>query len=304
MSIKYLSLCIPTNGIVEWVIPVIKSIYSQGVSEDLFEVVIADNGLSDNLQVAIMDFFSKHNNIKYKRTSAIMFQNQIEAFKMANGIFIKFINHRMILNEGSLEYLIRFAKDNIEAKPVAFFSNGNLSFNGKKAVDSFEQFIVDMSYYSSWSAGLAIWKSDFENMASNEEYNQFFPHINLLFNNKDRHNYIVDNTKLLLEQTIDDTKKGKYDVFYAFGVEYPGIILDLYRDGFISRKTFLAVKDDILTFLARLYLRHIILKKPCSFELSYYEESIRVFFNENSLKRRSIYIMLRKLKKYITLKRS
>ena len=39
-----LSLCIPTNGAVEWILPVIDSIYSQGYDNEKFEVVITDNG--------------------------------------------------------------------------------------------------------------------------------------------------------------------------------------------------------------------------------------------------------------------
>ncbi|MCR5757842.1 MAG: hypothetical protein K6F95_08040 [Selenomonas sp.] len=37
-----LSLCIPTNGIIELVFPVLDSIYAQGEDESLFEVVVCD----------------------------------------------------------------------------------------------------------------------------------------------------------------------------------------------------------------------------------------------------------------------
>ena len=39
-----LSICLPTNGVVEWVIPTLESIYAQNVNFSLFEVVISDNG--------------------------------------------------------------------------------------------------------------------------------------------------------------------------------------------------------------------------------------------------------------------
>ena len=41
---KLLSLCIPTNGISEWVFPVLDSIYNQKVDDSLFEVIVTDNG--------------------------------------------------------------------------------------------------------------------------------------------------------------------------------------------------------------------------------------------------------------------
>ena len=41
---KIISLCIPTNGVSKWVFPVLDSIYSQGISEEEFEIVVSDNG--------------------------------------------------------------------------------------------------------------------------------------------------------------------------------------------------------------------------------------------------------------------
>ena len=42
--VPLISLCIPTNGIIEWVFPVLDSISAQKVDEQLFEVIVTDNG--------------------------------------------------------------------------------------------------------------------------------------------------------------------------------------------------------------------------------------------------------------------
>ena len=70
-----LSLCIPTNGAVEWILPVIESIYSQGYDTDKFEVVITDNGKDSQLPA----YISKMNypNLCYKQTSAEGFLNLV-----------------------------------------------------------------------------------------------------------------------------------------------------------------------------------------------------------------------------------
>ena len=39
-----LSLCMPTNGVVEWVFPVLDSIFGQNANSNEFEVVVMDNG--------------------------------------------------------------------------------------------------------------------------------------------------------------------------------------------------------------------------------------------------------------------
>ena len=48
-----LSICIPTNGIVSYVLPVLDSIYSQvkGNDLELFEVVIVDNGKGNDSEI-------------------------------------------------------------------------------------------------------------------------------------------------------------------------------------------------------------------------------------------------------------
>lgn len=74
-------------------------------------------------------------------------------------------------------------------------------------------------------------------------------------------------------------QKRKYNLFYAFAVEYPSIILELYRNGDISADTFNSVKLDNYNFIASLYLDYVLLKKPCSYDLENKKENINVFYN-------------------------
>ena len=64
MSNPILSLCMPTNGISEWVFPVLDSIYSQGCKNDDFEVVITDNGNNEEFKQYIKAYIQKHQNIQ------------------------------------------------------------------------------------------------------------------------------------------------------------------------------------------------------------------------------------------------
>lgn len=40
MNNPIVSLCMPTNGVAEWVFPVLDSIYNQGCDNNLFEIVL------------------------------------------------------------------------------------------------------------------------------------------------------------------------------------------------------------------------------------------------------------------------
>ncbi len=279
------SLCMPTNGVVEWVFPVLESIYSQGIDETCFEVVITDNGHNDDFKAKIKDFVSKHQNIVYAETEALPFINEIESYKMANGELIKFVNHRTRLIDGSLQKLIDFVEKYRKERPIVYYSNGVLEIEKRvHEYESFDQFVKNLSYWSSWSTGMTIWKDDFEKLPKDvSNYNELFPHTNVLFNERHREKYIIDNSKIFNEIPQGKKPKGDYDLFFAFGVEYPWIICTLLRDKDISLDTFRFVIDKNLGFVAYLYYHYCIRKKYCSYNLSGEKDMYGVFYTKQEL---------------------
>mgnify|MGYP000932048993 CR=1 FL=1 len=284
MTNPLLSLCIPTNGILEWVKPVLDSIYkSANINEALYEVIVADNGNNADFAAYMEQLTKKYYNLRYVKTTANGFLNQIECFKMAKGEYIKFINHRMKLLNGSLSYLVDFVEKYQKDKPVTYFSNGSLNLPTSTFYNSFDSFMNALSYYSSWSGGIGIWKKDFCSIQDFEHISNLFPHFVFLTCNIKSNQYIIDNSKLLESVDGDSSKKGRYNLFYAFGVEYPGILLDLLKERKISSDSFLHIKKDLKDFLAELYLDFVIQKKRCSYELDNAKEYIGVFFNFQDL---------------------
>ncbi len=288
------SLCIPTNGVIQWVFPVLDSIYEQGVEEVLFEVVVMDNGNNEEFCQCMTDYASKHRNIVYKKTSAYEFLSEIETYKSASGQFIKFINHRTKLILGTLNYYIDFVHKNKDIRPIIYFSNGEVTKERKVIeLDSFDSFVRELSYWSSWSTGMAFWKEDFDQMEGLNNCNLLFPHTNILFYDKNNKKYIVDNTQLLDEIPVGKIAKGRYNLFHAFAVEYPALITDLYREKSISIQTLLKVKDDNLNFISEQYYYYMFRKVKCSYDLSGYKESIAVFYSDNKVKKRMFKFFIR-----------
>jgi len=284
MTNTLLSLCIPTNGILEWVKPVLESIYKNThINESLYEVIVTDNGSNSNFAVFMEEISRKHDNLLYKKTQANGFLNQIECFKLAKGEYIKFINHRMKLVDGSLSYLINFVEKFQKDKPVTYFLNGSLNLPQTSSYNSFDSFMNALSYYSSWSGGIGIWKEDFLAIKDFNDISNLFPHFVFLTSNMKSDQYIIDNRKLLESIDDDSSKKGRYNLFYAFAVEYPGILLDLLRKKQISSDTFLHIKHELKGFLAELYLDFVIRKKKCSYELDGAKENLSVFFDFQDL---------------------
>lgn len=263
-----LSLCIPTNGMAEWVIPAIESIYNQNCNEDMFEVIVTDNGSDFELEDLMHKYKIEHKNLIYKKTSSILFQNQIDCFKLANGELVKFINHRSLLKDNTIKTLIEYANKFSIQKPIIYFLN-----NCEKSVDSdnilnFDDFMYNLSYYSSWSGGISCWRSDFSSIFNKDTYDNYFPHLDILFAFKTNRSYLICNKELIIDQKYDVSKKGRYDLFDAFAVHFLDIINNLYKNCFISKKTFDKIKRQNLVFVISLHFEYIVKRTKCSYMLN------------------------------------
>lgn len=275
------SLCIPTNGIIELIFPVLDSIYAQGVDESLFEVVVCDNGDNEEFRRLIIEYADRHSNLRYGRTDAPVFLSEPESYKMATGKFIKFINHRTKLLPGTLAYLIDFvrAHSGETEPPIVYFSNGSLQQKPQILHFSrFTDFVCGLKMCGTWSTGMAIWKKDFGRVSPDEMYNELFPHTTILFRER-RREYIIDDTALLYEIPVGHGNKGKYDVFYAFAVEWLLILGGLLRSQDITPQTFFRLKRETLKFCLGLAIRFKVLRQPCSYDTSTFAESMRIFYS-------------------------
>lgn len=277
---KLLSLCIATTGVTEWVDKVVESIYSQNEDDALFEVIITDNGDNDDCMHFITKKFSAHKNLYYKRTSSKLFLNQVDAFKLASGLFIKLINTRSVFTHGSLRYFLDFVRKHQadKEKPIVYFLN-HLLERKPLACKSFDDFIASLSNMSSWSGGLSCWKEDFDKLPQDMEYNIIFPHLSILFSFTDKQNYIIDYRHWFDEIEIDCSQKSKYNVYYAFGVQYLSLLLDLANRNKISFKTFLQIKKVNENFITNDYKKLTLQNQPHSFELELAEEYFNVFYD-------------------------
>lgn len=289
MNKPEITLCIPTNGVIEWVFPVLDSIYNQKIDEDVFEVVITDNGENNQFNKLMLDYASKHRNIVYEKTNAVGFLNQIECFKLAKGEFVKFVNHRSLLLDGSIKRLLDFKRNNFEKKPTVFFMNGVLpELKEIERYSSFDAFVRGLSYYSSWSAGIAFWKDKvMPILLAKKEYESTFPHMEVLFAIKDDKEYVIDNKVLFSDIDADHSKKGKYNLFEAFAIHYIECIQELQTKSYITYETYNYVKEKNQKFIEGLYADFVLLKLPCSYDLSNAKESISKYYNFSEIEKRA-----------------
>lgn len=283
MKACLLSLCIPTNGISEWVFPVLDSIYNQDADDSLFEVVVTDNGTNEDFYTKMTAYVAKKSNLVYKKTNAFLFENQIEALRLAKGEFLKFVNHRSVMNEGSINWMLELVRSNLSEKPVIYLSNGAMHYKESYESGTFDGFVKGLGAYASWTTGVGVWKSDFEKIPADKVYNKISPHSDILFAERNKTKYIIDDTPWSHEIDGDHSKKGKYDLYKAFAVEEFTITLELFLDGSISAKTLKSVKRAYEKLVIGFYMQFSLVKRPCSYTLTGFDDAMGIFFNKRKI---------------------
>lgn len=279
-----LSLCIPTNGAIEWVVPSVESIYSQEVDTNLFEVIITNNGNNAEADRILSELSLRHSNLIYKKTDAYMFDNQLEALKLSSGVYFKFVNHRSIWKQGSLQRMINFLKQNENDKPVIYFSNGVMGWEeGVKEYPSFDLFMRGLGIYTTWTTGVGIWKDDYQKISENIIFDKISPHSTVLHSERNKNKYIINDFQWMDEIDKSHKNKGKYNIFKAFAIDELLIIMNLYRDGDVSIDTMSSIKNAFESFIIGLYHDFVLKKEPCSYDLSDFEKYVGVFFDSKKI---------------------
>lgn len=293
---KVISLCMPTNGVSEWVFPALDSIYAQNIDESIFEVVVTDNGNNQEFEKRMRSYASAHGNIIYQKNTSFLFDNQLEALKLAHGQYLKFVNHRSIWIEGRLQRMIDVIKSHEDEKPVMYFSNGALGWGPVfKEFDNFDSFVENLGHLASWTSGVGVWKEDFERIPADIKYDRISPHSCVLFSERKKKKYIIDDVFWMQDIESDHSKKGKYDLYKAFAVEEFTITLKLYIDGDITAATLKAVKNKYGNFIKELYYDFNICKKPCSYDISGFGSNMGVFFSKTDIVVGAFFVPVRRI---------
>lgn len=278
---KYLSLCLPTNGIIEWVFPVLDNIYKQVADQSEWELVVTDNGNNEEFYEKMTGYAAQHKNMIYKKTDAFLFENQIEALRLASGEYLKFMNHRSVLEPGCIQWMIDVVKENMADKPVMYFSNGALGIKRPQIYDNFDGFVRGLREYASWTTGVGVWKSDFEKIPKDHIYNKISPHSDVLFWERGRGKYLIDDKIWSHDIDSSHAQKGKYDLYRAFGVEEITVTLNLLIDRSISAETFKYVVKCYEKCVAGFYFAFSIRHQPCSYTLDGFDDAMDIFLNKH-----------------------
>lgn len=294
MSTPLLSICIPTRDRVEILKKTLDSIFtSSTVSLDEYEVIVSDNSDNDDVQKALENYRS-YPNFRYHRSEKKGFLNSINALELGNGKLLKLHNNYTMFSMNSLEKLIAFTKDNLAQKPLIFFAQGELGSITIKSHDAFDDFLMDVSFWITWSSGFSIWKEDFLKL-KDKEVNNMFPHTSLLLFQNKKEKYVINNFKYFNNQHIPG--KGGYNLFNVFAVVFLNMVYALKSSRDIRHQTFEKIKHDLYYFLIPWYYNTKIAKNDYTYDLTDIKSSVCTYYTELEYKKLVVLAYLYVLKK-------
>ena len=107
---KQLSIIVPFYNVEQYIRPFFESVFRQGLQDDIYEIIVVNDGSTDHSMEQVADLFSQHNNI-----TVISQQNQGQsvarnnALKRAVGEYVLFLDSDDLLIDNTLPIMLEKA---------------------------------------------------------------------------------------------------------------------------------------------------------------------------------------------------
>ncbi|AWK07569.1 glycosyl transferase family 2 [Flavobacterium crocinum] len=266
----------------DYVRKTLESIYSDAnyskVSLDDFEVILSDNDPNREIECLLIEF--PFENFFYFNTQCDGFLNSYFVLAYGKGEFLKLHNSQEIFQKGSLLNMIGFIKTFNKSRPSIFFTSGFLGNGRIINYDRFDDFMSNLSYWSSWSNGFGIWREDFDMIKGKTKMNTLFPHTSLFLTQYNKKAFVINDEPLFKTQFVK--KRGGHNKFQAFSIEYPSLIQSSYDNKQISLETKKKIFKDVLyNYLPLLYFNVKIARRE-TFSSDAFKKNIQVYFSKRS----------------------
>jgi acetyltransferase-like isoleucine patch superfamily enzyme len=249
-----LSICIPTYNRSCYLEQTLNKIVNQKIflNTDEVEIVISDNNSIDSTQRLAESYLKRFpDKIVYSRNETnINDLNFEKAISLSHGVFAKLYNDNLIMKKGSLAKIVDIVKENITSKPVIFFLNNSTKIKSDKC-KNLDEFIGNVSYFSTWIGGFGIWREDYDKLkdfsrCSKLQLSQVDVLFRVLANGKKA---VIVNDALF--DGVPVRKKSGYNIAEVFGKNYLSICNIFLQSGHLSKKVLEKEKKALL-------LKHII----------------------------------------------
>lgn len=157
MQKKLLSWIVPAYNVEAYVIQCLQSLVSVGLEDDECEILVIDDGSTDNTLSVIKDFACNYPKIKiYTQENHGLSSTRNRAIELAKGDYIHFVDSDdFVINGKQLIRCIKFAVEN--NLDILTFGYNKLSVNGNPL--DFEHGKVDKLAFSDVMNGSTLWRN-------------------------------------------------------------------------------------------------------------------------------------------------
>lgn len=271
-----ISICIPCYGRVEYVRNTLKSIFIDNaeVALDEYEVVLSDNDPDQAIKILTEEF--KYPNLKYFYSDCEGFMNSYYVLTYAQGDFLRLHNSQTLFRKGSLREIILEINKYREEKALIFYTNSFLGNLKSREFSHFNDFMYKLSYWSSWSNGFSIWKTEFNRLDKEIKLNKLFPHTSLFLTQYYSKSFCINDQNLFVTQRIH--KRGGHNKFEAFTIEYPSLIEECCMEGHISEKCKKRILFEIMTHFLPILIFNKYIVRIETFDNTGFKKNIKKYF--------------------------
>jgi acetyltransferase-like isoleucine patch superfamily enzyme len=241
---RWISLCIPTFNRGDLLRKCLDSLVSQDVfvETDEVEIVIADNCSTDDTQLICKEFSAIYGNkINYIRNERNLGteENLNVVLSNAEGEFLKLLNDSLIVQPGSINEWMKVVKGTFVEKPIIFFTNGNVhSAEVVNIANSFDEFVLKVSYFVTWMGGFSIWRKDFAEIpdfTACAELQLIQTDVLFRLMESRRRAVVLTDTYFI---GMDVGRKGGYNIAKVFGKNYVSLLKKYLNKGVLSKSVY------------------------------------------------------------------
>ena len=183
---KKLSIIVPIYNVEKYVHCCLESIFRQGLDDDVFEVILINDGTPDRSMEVIADIIDAHQNIQIiNQENKGISQARNKAMDVATGEYIQFVDSDDLLIDNSVSYLLDLALSSKADLVVADFikKNDNEITSllqepiPQKDGSIKEKTGKELLMQKPQSGFSCIWKTLFKRDFLNQNNIRFIPHI-------------------------------------------------------------------------------------------------------------------------------
>ncbi len=243
-----LSLCIPTFNRAEILKNTIGKIVSDIDFNEEVELIISDNGSSDNTPEVCEDYVRKYSNVYYYRNKEnIKIYNFYKVLSLANGKYLKIINDTCTFQIGKLGRMKEIVKEHDENSALLFPPVSNFVKGGHFISNDINETIKFLSYNATWSPAFGIWKNDFHVICDNTDYESLLPQVDWIYRLS-----LKKKIEMYVDHYFDvqwTGSKGNFNYMRTFTIDY----LNILKQYKFSRWRFEVEKFRLLGLLTHYY---------------------------------------------------